>query len=376
MLDRGNNRGGKQVPYLRNQNVQWGRFDLSDVSEMELLDDELDRFEVRTGDLLVCEGGEIGRCAIWQGRLEHIAYQKALHRIRPGPDLDSRFLSHALKKLSLDGTLARYATGSTIKHLPQVALRHVTLSLPPIDEQSRIVAVLEDQLSRLSAATRYLATARARSARLSEANLRRIDQMSTEEIPLQDLLAQLLSNGRSVPDGSGAPVLRLSALKGDTVDTTAAKLGSWTALEAAPFAIRQGDLLLARGNGSLHLVGRAAMVVGEPALVAYPDTMIRVRPDHRLIDPRLLLALWNGPHVRRQIEVAVRTTAGIYKINQKQLLGIRLRVPPRQHQKAILTELDEMEGARQRLQGGLDQASRGGIALRTALLTTAFAGGL
>lgn len=77
MLDRGRSRGLPQVPYLRNVNVQWGRIDTDDLLAMELGDDERARFGVATGDLLVCEGGEIGRCAIWLGSNDYIAYQKA-----------------------------------------------------------------------------------------------------------------------------------------------------------------------------------------------------------------------------------------------------------------------------------------------------------
>lgn len=82
MLDRGKSRELIQVPYLRNVNVQWGRIDTSDLYTMELADNERERFRVRAGDLLVCEGGEVGRAAIWNGREEYLAYQKALHRVR------------------------------------------------------------------------------------------------------------------------------------------------------------------------------------------------------------------------------------------------------------------------------------------------------
>lgn len=159
MLDRGKSRGLPHVPYLRNVNVQWGRIDTDDLLTMELADDERERFGVREGDLLVCEGGEVGRCAIWKGMARYIAFQKALHRVRPSDRLDSRYLRYLLEHHTSNGTLLRLSTGSTIAHLPQQQLRRVPVPLAPIDEQRRLVAVLEDNLSRLDAAGSDLAAA-------------------------------------------------------------------------------------------------------------------------------------------------------------------------------------------------------------------------
>lgn len=151
MLDKGKERGLSHVPYLRNVNVQWGRIDTHDVLTMELADDERERFEVRKGDLLVCEGGEVGRAAIWERDGEYIAYQKALHRVRTRPGLDARYLRYALENAARTGVFEPLTTGSTIAHLPQQSLRRVPIPVAPPAEQHRIVEVLEDQLSRLDA---------------------------------------------------------------------------------------------------------------------------------------------------------------------------------------------------------------------------------
>src|SRR5438477_10659089 len=95
---------------------------------------------------------------------------------------------------------------------------------------------------------------------------------------LGELLEEPMANGRSVPDGSGFPVLRLTALKGGRVDLRERKRGAWGAQDASRFRVRNGDFLIARGNGSLALVGRGGLVEDEPDPVAYPDTAIRVRP--------------------------------------------------------------------------------------------------
>lgn len=200
MLDKGKPRGHPHVPYLRNVNVQWGRIDTHDVLTMELADDQRERFAVMEGDLLVCEGGEFGRCAMWRGRTEYLAYQKALHRIRPGDNLDARFLRYLPEHHSLNGTLTSLATGSTIAHLPRQQLRRVPVPLPPLDEQHRIVDLLEDHLSRLDAADGYLAAVEKRAIGLHGHFLSAaLSEIPSEEFALSNLLTGGPANGKSVP---------------------------------------------------------------------------------------------------------------------------------------------------------------------------------
>lgn len=161
-----------------------------------------------------------------------------------------------------------------------------------------------------------------------------------QQCQLRSVLAERLSNGRSVRDGDGFPVLRLGALRGERLDFSQHKTGAWSREDAERYVVEAGDLLVARGNGSLHLVGRASLVPQRPPNVAFPDTMIRVRPETSSVEPRFLAIQWNAPHVRAQIESAARTTAGIYKVNQGDLNGLEVLVPPLEEQKAIVAAIE------------------------------------
>ncbi len=143
MLDHQKHTRGKRLPYLRNINVQWERIDTHDISEMFFEDDELDRFGLRAGDLLICEGGEPGRCAIWDGRVPQMQYQKALHRVRPSAELVSEYLQYQLKHDAGSGALDECFTGTTIKHFTGRSLARYELRLAPLPEQRRIVAKIE-----------------------------------------------------------------------------------------------------------------------------------------------------------------------------------------------------------------------------------------
>ncbi|MEU6336318.1 restriction endonuclease subunit S [Streptomyces cellulosae] len=378
MLDKGKSKGYPHVPYLRNVNVQWGRIDTDDVLTMELADDERDRFGVLPGDLLVCEGGEVGRAAIWTHDGGYIAYQKALHRVRPGDNVDVRFLRYMLEYSARAGVLVPLTTGSTIAHLPQQSLRKIPFLLPPLSEQERIVEVLEDYLSRLDAGTDYLDAAAQRLSVIGDALFASADELvGLEPVRLDSLIAEKLSNGRSVPTAdSGFPVLRLTAIKNGLIDLEERKIGRWTAEEASPFLVVQDDVLVARGNGSIRLVGRAAMVVDEPDAVAFPDTMIRIRPDRTKVLPEYLSLAWNSRVVRRQIESTARTTAGIYKVSQKDLQKILVPAPDLPVQQTILERMGEHNAAVQRLSRQVEWEQARAGSLRRAILAAAFSGRL
>src|SRR5262245_57424099 len=128
MLDAQKNRGHLQ-PYLRNPNVRWFDLDLSDVRTMRFEEHEEERYGLENGDVLICEGGEAGRAAIWDGRVAGMKFQKALHRVRCGPRLNNRFLVHRLMADYLSGCLADYYTGATSRHLTEQYLAGYRLPL-------------------------------------------------------------------------------------------------------------------------------------------------------------------------------------------------------------------------------------------------------
>jgi len=145
MLDKSKNTGVLR-PYLRNINTRWFSFDLSDLAEMRITDEEYPNVSVQRGDLVVCEGGEPGRCAVWLDT-NTIAIQKALHRIRPYSGVSSQYLAIVLAANALSGRLERTFTGSGIKHLTGQSLRSYPVPLPPCSEQLRIVEHVQYKLS-------------------------------------------------------------------------------------------------------------------------------------------------------------------------------------------------------------------------------------
>lgn len=141
MLDQEKNKGEYQ-PYLANLNVRWGYFELDNLSVMRFEKHEEDRYGLRYGDLIVCEGGEPGRCAIWKDIIPNMKIQKALHRVRVHDDLDYRFLYYWFLLAGKRGALEQYFTGSTIKHMPGDKLKRIIIEKPPLETQKRIADIL------------------------------------------------------------------------------------------------------------------------------------------------------------------------------------------------------------------------------------------
>jgi type I restriction enzyme S subunit len=152
MLDQKQQTGEHRRPYLRNANVQWFRFELDNVLEMDFDPQDREVFRLEYGDLLICEGGEPGRAAVWRGELTECYYQKALHRARPRRDLAvPEFLAWLLWFLAHHGSLDDNVTSATIAHLTREKLSAMCVPLPPLALQ-RTFATRVAAIGRLKAA--------------------------------------------------------------------------------------------------------------------------------------------------------------------------------------------------------------------------------
>ncbi|MEU6404140.1 restriction endonuclease subunit S [Streptomyces sp. NPDC046985] len=283
-----------------------------------------------------------------------------------------KYLIHYLNYFNYEG----FANGTTRLKLTKAAMLRIPLPIPPLEEQWRIVSALEEQLSRLDAAEKVLHDSARRIERYIQVSLHRMTS-NYRTVHLRDVLTGGLTNGRSVPTRAGGfPVLRLTALSGPHANLARRKDGDWEASEAEPFLVKPGDFLISRGNGSVSLVGRGSLVSEVEAPVAYPDTMIRARPNIIKICPDYLRIIWSSPHVRQQIERRARTTAGIHKVNQKILGAVEFPLPDLLTQKKISAEWSELEQKAGRLSRSVSASKHHSTSVRRSLLAEAFAGRL
>lgn len=145
MLDAKQQTGESSFPYLANFNVQWFRFDLTSLNQMDFDEEDQVEFELKEGDLLVCEGGEIGRCAVWHNEMQPCYFQKALHRVRCNAELiNPNYMAWWFKyNCDHNGFAAIEGAKATIAHLPGAKLKLLRVTTPPIELQNEFAAFVQ-----------------------------------------------------------------------------------------------------------------------------------------------------------------------------------------------------------------------------------------
>lgn len=141
MLDAKHQIGTCKYPYLANFNVQWFRFELGNLNEMDFNEKDREEFCLENGDLLVCEGGEIGRCAVWHNQVKKCYFQKALHRVRCNQNIIlPDYLSWWFKYNCENGGFAAIeGAKATISHLTGAKMKMLDVTVPPIELQEQFV---------------------------------------------------------------------------------------------------------------------------------------------------------------------------------------------------------------------------------------------
>ena len=144
MLDEKRISGTQLASYLRNADVQWHKINTTNLPQMDFDDIDKATYSLHKGDVLICEGGEVGRTAIWEGELAECYYQKALHRLRPvTPSDNPYFFAYVMESAVGVGVFAAEGNRSTIQHLTAEKLRVFRFPAPPYLEQSRITAYID-----------------------------------------------------------------------------------------------------------------------------------------------------------------------------------------------------------------------------------------
>ncbi len=194
MLDKSKNTG-VAMPYLRNKNVRWRKFDLSDLLDIKVEERELDSISAFKGDLLICEGGEPGRAAIWD-KDESIVIQKALHRFRSGEDLVPEYALLCLEADYFSGYVSKYYTGAGIKHLTGKSLYRYVIPVPPIETQMNIVGKVSELMTFCDAIEKNISSANRVQSKFAEAIVGNLTgrQLKDEEkmkVPETELVSTL-----------------------------------------------------------------------------------------------------------------------------------------------------------------------------------------
>lgn len=371
---------------LKTTAIQAGRFE---PEHNKMLPDSLlprPQIEVAAGDLLMTCAGPRSRCGVptlvrqTRGRL---MMSGKMYRFRPDERVDPRFLELWLLSPEAQRRIDAMKTGISDSGLNLTHDRFVKLPVPvpPIDEQRRIIDLLEDHLSRLDATDASLLTASRRASALHwGAVTRAVAEFGGPEVRLGEI-AQV-KNGifvsRPGTEVNGVPIIRIGAVRPLALDLSDLRYSGRSAEDLADSdgLLRADDLLFTRYNGNPRFVGACAVVPSGVFPLTYPDKLIRGRIDDPDAIPDFVAMACSVGSARAQIQAAVKTTSGQAGISGKDLKGVRLRLPGRAEQQEAIRAASEVAAGSTRLDQELKAIRSRGAGLRRALLTSAFSGRL
>ena len=351
MLDKKKQTGLYQRKYLANANVQWFSFDLNDLNQMDFNEDDQQEFSLVNGDLLVCEGGEIGRCAVWREEINDCYFQKAIHRVRCNTEMIlPEYLAHSFFYHSQKNGFADIVSSkATIAHLPGDKLKAMGVIVPPIELQQQFVSFVEQSdKSKFTVGRRF-----------KSQFIERFEGQGYAVVKAKTFMTNMRNGVSPSKKGLHAEkVLTLSAVTQGAFDPEAWKDGIFDECPPADKRIHTSEFYMCRGNGNKMLVGTAVFSPEDHDDLVFPDTVIAAHIDSNIILLPYLFVAWKMPSVRKQIEENARTTNGTYKINQTVLSNIELIVPPLEKQNEFVSFVEQSDKSKLSVQNKLSAFRR------------------
>lgn len=250
----------------------------------------------------------------------------------------------------------RESKGSTNPYINWPDIAKFEFSLPPIDEQTRIAQLLlaaDEVVESYKKALVALSTMRSRE--FTET----LKHNSVERVSCEKLFSNAPKNGYSPKtnaSGIGCPTLSIGAVRNGRVDPNGnTKFAEISQSDLEKFRLRGGDILVVRGNGNKSLCGRAGIVADVPDSCFYPDLLIRIAFDSKIILPEFAVSLWNHPSAHNDLLAFAKSTNGIWKINGKDLRQHSLLVPSLEVQKRVVKRLSSLDKVEMELSGHIQR---------------------
>lgn len=414
-------RGVEGTPYIATKDVGYG-LDPLDYENGVFIPESQHQFRVaHKGAVLLCaEGGSAGKkCGIAD---RDICFGNKLFANELFGGIPSRFMLYVYLSPVFRAAFETAMTG-IIGGVSIAKFVELSIPLPPLNQQNRIVAKIDqlmarcDELEKLrrardekrlavhGAAIKRLLNSSAdddfsdawqfitqhfralysvteniaelRKAILQLAVMGKLvpkdsNDVATRKVTMEELVGRKnLKNGLSLPPvdrPSDFACLPLSAMKGSTIDCSVGKPIEIDDDQAEPYLIKPRDIFIIRGNGNKDRVGIAGMARTCPPKVLFPDLFIRVSLPPNKIDGDYFLIAWNSPVTRETLESLAATTSGIWKINQGHISECEIPLPSLAEQRRIVVKVDELMALCDTLNKQIDAANDKQVELLNAVM--------
>lgn len=385
----------KERPYLRAANVLDGKIDVKDLKVMWFSPKELNIYELKPGDLLVLEGGDVGRCAIWNFEGE-IGFQNSLHRLRPFPGNSTRFALYWFKHLKESGyfesisskaTLAHY-TSEKVKETPfpnvdfhtqkRIAdfLDRETARIDElIEKKQRLVELLEEQ--RTAILTQTISGPSKVSAELGSGLYDY--QQTWKPVRLKYCVADVRNGAWGSDAGTSEQdvvCIRVADLDWQSlsINLTEPTIRSVTKDQFRSLALKKGDILLEKsGGGETTPVGRTVMVTNSDDAIC-SNFIARIRPSTDIVLPKFLLYIMAGLYLSGYTHQFIKQNTGIQNLDQDALFATRVQIPSLDLQELLIEYLKRETTRLESIRVKTNQSIELLRELRSALITAAVTG--
>lgn len=376
MLDAEKNTGVYK-PYLGNRAVQWGRINISDLPTMAMSTADIARYRLKHGDLLVCEGGEVGRAAIWESPIAECYYQKALHRLRPIREFNTVLMQALLQYWVNENLLSNFVTQTSIAHFPKEKFQIVPLPVPPAKEQEAIASALSDMDALISSLDRLIAK-----------------QRDIQQATMQ----QLFTGQRRLPGFSGEwevkPMRALGSTYGGLAGKTKSDFGHGDAryipfmnvmtdtvidanwlehVDIAPDEIqnlaKKGDLFFNGSSETPEEVGFCSVLLEDIPSLYLNSFCFGFRFNAGAKVNGLFFAYWFRSKAGRAAMSVLAQGATRYNIAKSAFMQLEIPQPSEEEQTAIATILSDMDAALAALEARRDKARQLKQGMMQELLT-------
>lgn len=372
MLSPAASAGPNQAPYITNRHVQWDRVLVDDLDTMSFTSAERDKFSLERNDLLVCEGGDVGRSALWLDNAREVFFQKAIHRLRPRvPDVLPSFALRLMRRAASSGAFTDYTSQTSIAHLTQEKLGQVEFTLPPLPEQRAIAAVLDtiddairkteqiiaklqqvkqgllhDLLTRGIDDNGELRDPERHPEQFQDSPLGRIPK-GWEVVAISSAGEVRLGKQKSLDKAPGPwtrPYLRVVNVFDDQLDLRDVNAMDFSPSEMNRYGLKDGDVLLTEGDlGSAFNVGRSAVFRGELPGCCFQNSLLRFRVSGAAVADFFHFAFCR----LRLLGVFARATMSttVFHLSAGRLAPLPIMKPPFAEQQEIAARLRALDVA-------------------------------
>ena len=391
-----------EVGVVKISAVSWGTYD--ELESKTCTNPELieERFVISEGDLLISRANTlelVGSCVVASGVTKKIMLSDKVLRLRIRSPFLKKWVLHFLRSPEGRRQIEILATGNqqSMRNIGQDRLRAIEVPTAPLAEQHRIVEKVEALFESLDGARDRLSTA---TRALKSFRRRVIDQACKGHLTRNSRALEdgddLLPTGWQIhPFGSvihelrnglstkpnvvppGVPILRINAARSGHVSLETERYIPDAEDLLERFAVRDGDLLFTRYNGTIDLLGVCGMVRGlgdRPML--YPDKLIRVRTDHELLLPSYAELVFQSTAAREGVTAEAKSSAGQQGLSGADLKRQSILLPPISEQKEIVGRVQEIMTLIDAIEARTKAASSAAERIDQSVLTKAFAGEL